>query len=132
MRGARMLKRGRKRAVERMDSECLISRPGDKHWDEDEGKWVYAPVIVYEGICRVVGATTGGKQSDAGGQLVVVTSPELHLPADTMGVAVSDTVTIKACFSRPSMVGQAFAIREPVTGTQVTAIRYRMEVADER
>lgn len=132
MRGARMLQRGRKRAVERMDSTCLISRPGPKAFDEDLGEWVYPPVTVYEGVCRLVGASTGGRQADAGGQLLVVTAPEVHFPADTVGVEVSDVVEITACESRPAVVGVKFVVREPVDGTQVTALRFRVGVADGR
>lgn len=132
MRGARMLKRGRKRAIERMDATCLITRPGPKTWDEDFGEHVYPPVTVYADICRLVDASTGGKKVAAGGQLLVVTSPELHLPADTVGVEVSDLVEITRCDSRPSIVGETYKIREPVDGTQVTALRYKVEAADGR
>lgn len=132
MSGSRMLKRGRKRAVERMDATCLITRPGPKTWDEDEGEWTYPAVTVYESICRLVDASTGGKQVAAGGQLLVVTSPELHLPADTAGVRVSDSVEITGCESRPAIVGEKYSIREPVDGTQVTALRYKVVTADAR
>lgn len=132
MRGARMLKRGRKRAVERMDAECLITRPGSKTWIEETGTHEYTPVTVYEGVCRLVDASTTGRKVAAGGQLLVVTSPELHLPADTVGIQVSDSVLITACESRPSAAGETFSIREPVEGTQVTALRHKVEASHGR
>lgn len=132
MRGERMLKRGRKRAQERMDSTCLITRPGPKTWDEPNGVWIYPPVEVYAGECRLKGATTGGRKADAAGQLVVVTSPELHLPADTEGVEVADLVVMTGCTSMPSVIGRTFKVKEPVDGTQVTALRFRVEAASGR
>lgn len=132
MRGSRMLTRGRKRALERMDSTCLITRPGLKAWDEEQGEWTYPTVTVYEGMCRLVDASTGGKKVAAGGQLLVITSPELHLPADTVGVEMSDLVEITGCESRPAIAGEEYSIREPVDGTQVTALRYKVEAADGR
>lgn len=127
-----MLARGRKRARERMDAECLITRPGTRAWDEDEGAWSYPDVEVYGGVCRLVSAGTAGRRAVAGGQLLVVTSPELHLPADTVGVEVSDSVLITGCESRPSIVGETYTIREPVDGTQVTALRFKVVGADGR
>lgn len=132
MRGARMLERGRKRALERMDSLCVITRPGAQVWDEENGEWVASTVTIYEGVCRLVDASTGGKKVAAGGQLLVITSPELHLPADAAGVEVSDLVELTACASRPAIIGERYMIRETVDGTQVTALRYKVEAADGR
>lgn len=132
MRGARMLHRGRKRSLERMDSECVITRPGTKVWDEEAGEWVPQIETVYEGVCRLVDASTGGRRVESGSQLLVVTSPELHLPFDTVGVSVSDSVVITACLSRPAVIGEQYVIREPVDGTQVTALRFRVVAADGR
>lgn len=132
MRGERMLRRGRKRAEERMDAVCVVSRPGSKSWDEIAGEWVYLPVEVYVGICRVKGASTGGRKADAAGQLLLVTSPEVHLPADTVGVEVKDEVVVTSCQSRPSLAGRRFVLKEPVDGSQVTALRYRVEATDGR
>lgn len=133
MRGARMLERGRRRAIERMDATCVISRPEpEKDWDEDKGEWVAKPVLVYEGACRLVGSSTGGRKVNASDQLLVVTSPLLSLPATVEGVAVSDLVTITGCESRPSAVGEEYTIREPADGTQVTARRFRLEAGHGR
>lgn len=132
MRGKMMLARGRKRAIERMDSWCVISRPGSRVWDEDAGVWVFQPVTVYEGICRLVGGSFQGKKADVAGQLIVVTSPEIHLPANTVGVAPGDDVTIISCESRPDIAGSTYTIREPFEGTQVTALRFRIEADNER
>ena len=132
MRGARMLKRGRQRAVERMDATCLITRPGEKAWDEESGTSRPVLVIVYEGMCQLVGSSTGGRQVNAADQLLVLTSPSLRLPMDAVGVAVSDHVTITACVSRPSAAGEKYTVREPADGTQVTALRYRLEAGHGR
>lgn len=132
MRGERMLRRGRKRAEERMDAVCVVSRPGEKSWDESVGEWVYPPVVVYAGECRVKGSSTGGRKADAGGQLLLVSSPEVHLPAATVGVEVKDQVLITSCQSRPSLAGRKFVLKEPVDGAQVTALRYRVEATDGR
>lgn len=132
MRGARMLQRGRKRAVERMDAECLITRTGSRTWDEGTGEWVYLPVEVYADVCRVKAPNVGGRKANAGDQLLIVASPELHLPADTEGVEVGDDVVVTSCRSRPALVGRKFKVKEPVDGAQVTALRYRVEAADGR
>lgn len=132
MRGQRMLKRGRKLARERMDSTCLVTRPGTRKWDEDLGDYTFPSIEVYAGECRVKHSTTGARKAEAGGQLIVVSSPEVHFPAETVGVEVGDLVEITGCQSRPSIAGRRYKVKEPVDGTQVTALRFRVEVADGR
>lgn len=134
MRGERMLMRGRKRARERMDAECAITRTVMGEIDEETGLRSNIDSPVYSGICRLKGsaAATNMKEVDAGSQLLVTTSPELHLPADTAGVQPGDQVRITKCQSRPALVGRAYKIKAQVEGGQVTALRYRVEAADER
>lgn len=123
---------GRSMAESRMTDVCMVSRPGAKVWDEDAGEYVQVPLVVYAGPCRVKHPTTSGKDVDAGSQLVVVSQVEVHLPLIAVGVLPADTVELTACPTRPDQVGRRFTIDAPFDGSQTTALRYRVEVADDR
>lgn len=133
MLGRRILTRGRKRARERMDAECTITRTIVGELDRDTGKKPPAQIVeVYAGACRIKQASAVGRKVNAAGQLVVVASPELRLPADTVGVQPGDEVTVTACVSRPALAGRRYTVREPFEGAQTTDLRYRIEVVDGR
>lgn len=124
---------GRGMALARMTDSCKVSRfikatvP-----DEESGTYPVTEAIAYEGPCRVKHPTTGGKDVDAGSQLVVVSQVEVHLPLDAVGVLPADTVELTACPTRPDQVGRRFTIDAPFDGSQTTALRFRVEVADDR
>lgn len=123
---------GRRMAESRMLDECVVSRPGPKVWDEDAGGYAQTPVVVFSGPCRVKHPTTSGKDADARSQLIVVTQVEVHIPLTAVGVLPGDTVELTACPTRPDQVGRQFTIDSPFDGSQTTALRYRVEVADGR
>lgn len=123
---------GRRMAESRMLDSCTVSRPGPKVWDEDAGGYTQTPVVVFSGLCRVKHPTTSGKGADAGSQLVVVSQVEVHLPLAAVGVMTGDMVKITACPMRPEQVGREFTVGSPFDGSQTTALRYRVEVADGR
>lgn len=116
----------------RMLDECEITRPGVKTWDESKGEWIFASVEVYKGKCRVRHRTVGDASVESGGQLIAVSETEIHIPALTVGVEVSDTVKITKCPTRPAQIGREFNLSWLMDGSQATALRYRVEAADAR
>ncbi len=116
----------------RMLDACTITRPGEKVWDEELGQWVTSTFTAYEGKCRIRHRTVGDASVESGSQLLAVSETEIHLPALTVGVEVSDTVTITACPTRPAQVGRRFNVSWMMDGSQTTALRYRVEAADGR
>lgn len=116
----------------RMLDECQVTRPGAKTWDEANGLWLYPPVEVYKGKCRIRHRTVGDASVESGSQLIAVSETEIHVPALTVGIEVSDTVKVTKCPTRPAQVGREFNVSWLMDGSQTTALRYRVEVADGR
>lgn len=124
---------GRAMAESRMTDSCKVFRLVKASVpDEETGTYPVTEVVAYSGKCRVKHPTTSGKDVDAGSQLVVVSQVEVHLPLDAVGVLPADTVELTASPTRPDQVGRRFTIDAPFDGSQTTALRYRVEVADGR
>ena len=107
----------RAEAESRMDDLIRTTRAGTKVWDEDSGAWVTAEVVVYEGKARIK------RSNELSSDVVPVGSPAF---------APNDLIEIAACTSRPDQVGRVFVVSAPFDGSQTTAVRYRVEVADGR
>lgn len=122
---------GRGFAESRMTDTCLVTRDGDRVWDEASGQHTVTPVQVYSGVCRVK-HSTGAVQADAGSQLVSVSQLELHVPVGVAVLAAGDRVTVTGSVGRPDQVGRVFLVVAPFDGSGTTALRYRVEVADGR
>lgn len=124
---------GRTMAESRMSDRCKVSRfEKSSVLDEDTGTYPVIEVISYTGPCRIKHPTTPGKDVDAGSQLVVVSQTEVHLPLSAVGVLPGDDVLITSSPSRPDQVGRKFTIDAPFDGSQTTALRFRVGVADGR
>lgn len=124
---------GRRMAESRMLDECRVFRVAKATVpDEESGTYPEVEVVAYAGKCRVKHPTTAGKDADAGSQLIVVSQVEVHLPLDAVGVLPGDTVEITAAPTRPDQAGRKFTIDGPFDGSQTTALRYRVGVADGR
>ncbi len=124
---------GRTMAESRMSDACMVSRGPAEVLDPVTDTWVPNPAAsVYSGKCRVKHPTTAGRDVDAGSQLVVVSQVEVHLPLSAVGVLPGDDVVITSCPSRPDQVGRKFTIDAPFDGSQTTALRFRVGVADGR
>lgn len=124
---------GRTMAESRMSDACTVSRGPAEVLNTVTDTWVPNPAAsVYSGKCRVKHPTTAGRDVDAGSQLLVVGELELHVPVGSAVFAPDDVVTITACPTRPDQVGRKFTVVARFDGSQTTALRYRMEVADDR
>lgn len=123
---------GRRMAESRMTDQCRVTRPGPKVWDEAAGEWVQVPVQVFAGSCRVKHPTVAARAAEAGSQLLVVSSIEVHLPVAAVNVRAGDTVELTGSDTRPEESGRRFTVIAPFDGTQTTALRFRVEVADGR
>lgn len=126
------LKMGRSVARAGMTDKCLVTRSGEKAWDESSGSYVEQTVTVWDDICQLKAPTVSGKQAESGSQLVVVSQVVVHLPVEADGVMPGDDVFIVSSLERPDLAGRLFKIGAPFDGSQVTALRYRIEVADGR
>lgn len=126
-----VLNMGRSMAVARMTDTCSITRAGAKVLDEATGTHTQAPVSVYSGACRIKSGS-GVSQADAGSELVVVSQVELHLPVDAVGALPGDMVEVTGSVTRSEQVGRVFRVVAAFDGSQTTALRYRVEVADGR
>ena len=124
---------GRSMAESRMTDSCKVFRLVKATVpDEDSGTYPTTEVVAYSGSCRIKHPSTAGKDVDAGSQLLVMSQVEVHLPLSASGVLPADTVEITACPTRPDQVGRRFTIDAPFDGSQTTALRYRVQIADER
>lgn len=123
---------GRRMAESRMTDACTITRAGSPTWDESKGEYTSTAVSVYSGPCRVKHPTAMARDVDAGSQLLAVTQLELHLPVSAVGVRAGDVVSITGSVTRGEQVGRKFTIVAPFDGSQSTALRFRIEAADER
>ncbi len=123
---------GRRMALSRMLDTCKVTRVTRGAFNEATGKHSVTTTDVYTGPCRVKHPTTAAKPADAGSQLVVVSGLELHLPLTAAGVQSGDAVEITASQTRAEEVGRKFTVVAPFDGTQTTALRFRVEVADGR
>lgn len=122
---------GRRMAVSRMTDSCTVTRAGAKTLNESTGTYSASVVSVFTGQCRIKSGS-GVSQGDAGSELVVVSQVELHLPVSAVGVLPGDTVTVTGSATRADQVGRKFTVVSAFDGSQTTALRYRVEVADGR
>lgn len=80
--------------------------------------------------CRIKDATRQVAGGDLQGASVTVSMPELHVPWDTLGLAVGQraVVTAVGALDRPSLLGTAYRLTGPSEGSLVTAQRWGVEL----
>ena len=124
----------RAEAESRMTDTCTVTRgDGGEVLDPVTDEWVPVPAVtVYSGACRVKHATTGAAQVGTGSQLLAVSQLELHVPVTAVGIGVGDRVEITGSSTRAEQVGRVFTVTAEFDGSQTTALRFRVEVADPR
>lgn len=127
-----VLSMGRRMAEARMTDTCKITRSAKEPLNESNGKHPVTTTEVYAGPCRVKHPTTAAKPADAGAQLIVVSGLELHVPVTATGIRAQDVVEITASGTRTEQAGRKFTVLAPFDGSQTTALRFRVEVADGR
>lgn len=81
-------------------------------------------IPVYEGPGRFKAPRTSVNATEAGGQIVSSTSPELHLPSGTTGVEVNMVAVCTGSPDDASLVGLTLRIDGPPAAGQTTAARY--------
>lgn len=122
----------RAEAESRMDDRIKTTRSGEKSWDEANGEWVATEVVIYEGKARVKRPNDLSVDAEAGSQLIAVGRLQVHVPVGSLAFAANDLIEVTACPSRADQVGRRYVVAAPFDGSQTTAIRYRVEVADGR
>lgn len=119
-------------AESRMTDECTVTRAGADVWNEEQGKYVSALTTVYTGSCRIRHTSAAPTDIESGAHLISVGKPEIHVPVGSPVFVPDDVVTITASATRPDQVGREFTVQGAFDGSQTTALRYRVEVADGR
>lgn len=122
----------RAEAESRMSDRIKTTRGDEKVWDEDNGKWVTSEAGIYEGRARLKPLNDLSMDADAGSQIVTVSRLQVHVPVGTRPFASGDRIEVTASATRPDQVGRVFTVAGPFDGSQSTALRYRVEVADGR
>lgn len=118
----------RQHAESRMTSRCMVELV-DVTADPLTGQDIEtATVVLPELRCRVRLSTATGRNQTAPGRGTTagLTSPMLHVPWDTTGLAVGMRITITAAES-PLLTERKFRIVQPPDGDQLTAQRWEME-----
>ncbi len=126
------LSMGRRMAESRMTDACTVTRAGAKVWNESQGEWTVTTVTAYSGKCRVKHPSAVPRDVEAGSQLLTVGQLELHLPVGSVMLQPDDLVSVTGSDTRADQVGREFRVLAPFDGSQTTAVRYRIEVADGR
>ncbi len=119
-------------AESRMNDRIKTTRAGDKVWDEENGEWVTSEVVIYEGKARIKRPNDLSTDAEAGSQLIAVGRLQVHVPVGSSPFAPDDLIEVTACVTRQDQVGRKFSVVAPFDGSQLTAVRYRVEVADGR
>lgn len=122
----------RTEAESRMDDRIKATRVGEKVWDEDNGDWVTSEVVIYEGKARIKRPNDLSTDAESGSQLIAVGRLQVHVPVGSSPFGPDDLIEVTACPTRADQVGRQFYVVAPFDGSQLTAVRYRVEVADGR
>lgn len=122
----------RAEAESRMDDRIKTTRAGGKTWDEDSGEWTVSEVVVYDGKARIKRPNDLSTDAEAASQLIAIGRLQVHVPVGSPPFAPDDLIEVTACQTRGDQVGRKFVVVAPFDGSQLTAVRYRVEVADGR
>ena len=119
---------GRRQAEALMSSECEISEQTGETVNGD-GEIVPVFTVVYSGKCKLRWPTATSAELNAGGQIMTVQTPELHLPVEGSGdVRVGHLATIIANPLDAALVGTRLRVRGVQFQTFATARRLQVEV----
>ena len=122
----------RAQAESRMDDQIRASRTGEKVWDEENGDWVTSEVVIYEGKARIKRSNVVSVDVNAGSQLATVDRLQVHVPVGSPPFTLNDLIEVVASTTRPQQVGRLYKVSSLFDGSQTTALRYVVEVADGR
>lgn len=120
-----------------MTDTCRITRPGEGQgpFNSDTGQYDSpAPVVVYEGPCRIPPrGTASTSTASAGEQSFEVGEYPFELPVEHAGyveeVKPGQTVTFLSSAYDPTLVGRVFGIVDPVFQSQATKRRMKIKAA---
>jgi hypothetical protein len=121
-----VLSAGRVAAESRMTDTCTIGDPqaGNGPWNPTTEQYDPDPsAAVYTGKCRVKMPRSMAIEPDAGETTGVVIRPEIHIPADVVGVAVGHRVTVTSAEFNPTLADVVFRVTSLFRDSQATAQR---------
>lgn len=124
----------RARAESRLLDTCRITKPGEGEPTLDPTTLEYvdpAPVVVYEGACRIPKRTTGSSSSTSRGGDASWSVGEfpLNLPFDDDSAEVRPGYQVEYLTSadNPTLVGRIFGLTEVDMQSQATGLRCVMK-----
>lgn len=124
MRGARMLKRGRKRAIERMTEVVTVGR-----FEHVRPTGSLDPVLTlvetfYTGVARVKFPSASAQVKSPAGQQLAETNIVVSVPSAADLVPTGGLVRVDGSSVDVSLVGRMFRVDGPAQSGQTTAHRY--------
>lgn len=124
------LNRGRRAAQADMRDACRITRPsGEAVWNSETLQYEPgAPVVVYEGRCKLRRAALQARRYDVAGQLFIEKGSTLHLPMLTsVGIAKDDVGEIISSATDPELAGARFSIESAEAYANGTSRRLKVD-----
>lgn len=111
-----------------MTSTCEITTVTGTETNAN-GEDVPVTGVIYSGKCRLRWPTATSAELNAGGQIMTVQTPELHLPVEaSAAVEVGHLAVITANPLDPAIVGVHLRVRGMQFQTHATARRLQVEV----
>lgn len=124
MRGERMLRRGRKRAAERMSENVIVGR---FEWLRPPGSLDQVLTLVetfYSGVGRVKYPSASATVKAPAGQQLTETRIVVSLPSGAGAVPTGALVKVLSSTADAAIVGRMFRVDGPAQAGQTTAHRY--------
>lgn len=121
----------RSQAESMMTSACIISRAGDKVFNEETGEYETPYTTIYEGKCRYKFGGTQASLVDAQSQKLVEQAITLSLPVSAAGssdVRPDDVSELTANPFDPAMIGMKARIAGIHFQSHATARRFPVQV----
>lgn len=118
---AALLARAQAAAVRGMEDTCTVQR---RTGESVAAGGVITPTYttLYTGACRVRTLAEAGQRDEIGEASRVIVRRQVQLPVSVTGLRPDDRVTIVTSLD-PELAGKRFAVREVLSGTNVSARR---------
>lgn len=124
------LNRGRRAARADMRSECRLTIPGDGEvWNPVTLQYEpVAPVVVYEGPCKLRRNSLQAKAGKIAGQVFIEKNSTLHLPFVGSGEVTKDAEgVVTKSITDPALVGAKFKVEAAEAYDNGTSRRFSIE-----
>lgn len=124
MRGERMLKRGRKRALERMSETVTVGWFEFRRLPGSLDQVLTLVETFYVGEARVKFPSASAMTKNPAGQQLIETNIVVSLPAGTITIPPGSFVRVDGSRADPTLIGRKLRVDGPAQSGQTTAHRY--------